>query len=212
MIKNCCVSVFGGITPDKLRGYLHRTLTGAYGDDGLFQRLQVLVWPDRPVGQINDIPIDKAAARAKELFQRLSDLGVEREHAISFDSMAQEAFLEWYNAHLKRLETDDHPPALASHLSKYPSLLPSLALIFQLVENGGTLSPIGQHAFDVAAAWYEFLETHANRIYQSGFSPEVTVARNMVTKIKRDTIPDPFRPWQLVQMGIGQTSRRLERL
>ena len=45
-IPAACVSVFGGIQPGPLLSYLSRYALNGAGDDGLLQRLQVVVWPD----------------------------------------------------------------------------------------------------------------------------------------------------------------------
>jgi len=45
--ENMCVSIFGGIQPAKLLKYLHQATNG-YQNDGLIQRLQLLVYPDEP--------------------------------------------------------------------------------------------------------------------------------------------------------------------
>jgi hypothetical protein len=44
--KNICISLLGGIQPDKLKRYLYQAQNGA--NDGLVQRLQLAVWPDEP--------------------------------------------------------------------------------------------------------------------------------------------------------------------
>ena len=41
------LSLFGGIQPGKLQPLLSSAVEGGIGDDGLIQRLQVTVWPDR---------------------------------------------------------------------------------------------------------------------------------------------------------------------
>jgi putative DNA primase/helicase len=42
------LSVVGGIQPGKLRPFVEGALHGRQSDDGLLQRLQLLVWPDEP--------------------------------------------------------------------------------------------------------------------------------------------------------------------
>jgi hypothetical protein len=44
-IPNVCMSIFGGIQPDKLVGYLEQA-THTLANDGMLQRFQVLVYPD----------------------------------------------------------------------------------------------------------------------------------------------------------------------
>ena len=45
-IEACCVSVLGGIQPGPLTAYLEAMAHGGAADDGLIQRLQMMVWPD----------------------------------------------------------------------------------------------------------------------------------------------------------------------
>ena len=45
-IEACCVSLLGGIQPGPLSAYMEGMARGGAGDDGLIQRLQLLVWPD----------------------------------------------------------------------------------------------------------------------------------------------------------------------
>jgi len=62
---------------------------------------------------------------------------------------------------------------MVNHLSKYRSLMPSLALLFQLVnpEPWGPDWPlhtqVSMTAAQLAVAWCEYLEAHARRVYQS---------------------------------------------
>jgi Protein of unknown function (DUF3987) len=64
-----------------------------------------------------------------------------------------------------RSNTDD--PIMGEHLGKYRSLLPSLALIFHLIEvaDEKATGAVTLHSPERAAQWCEYLETHAKRIY-----------------------------------------------
>ena len=50
-----------------------------------------------------------------------------------FSPTAQEFFNEWF-LQLKTRQRNDDEPVMSEHLSKYPKLMPGLALIFHLVE------------------------------------------------------------------------------
>ena len=52
-IENHCLSLLGGIQPDKLVTYLEPSIKGM-GNDGLFQRFQLLVYPDATEWQYTD--------------------------------------------------------------------------------------------------------------------------------------------------------------
>jgi putative DNA primase/helicase len=140
-----CLSLLGSIQPGKLTEYVAGTMTGGIGDDGLLQRLQLAVWPDtRGTWQnVDRWPDTEAKQRAWLVFQRLSTL--HRDHIPSPDSgaftqdmppgirfapSAQEIFDRW-RTHLEAcLRSDTLHPAMESHLAKYRSLMPTLALLF----------------------------------------------------------------------------------
>jgi len=58
---------------------------------------------------------------------------------------------------------------LLSHLAKYRSLVPSLALICHLIEcvDGTARGPVSGVATAKAVAWGAYLEAHARRLYAS---------------------------------------------
>src|SRR5208337_3331522 len=177
-IPALCLSVFGAITPGPLSAYSYQAQRGGIGDDGLLQRFQVLVWPDAPGEWINidRFPDTKEKNRAWEIFKKLAgdipgavtDEGADIP-ALRFSPSGQEVFNSWRHNLETRLRSDHgFPPAMESHLAKYRSLMPSLALIFHLVEVAdGTESegPVSERAAIMAVTWCEYLETHAWRVY-----------------------------------------------
>ena len=86
-----------------------------------------------------------------------------------------------------------------SHLAKYRSLMPSLALLFELAD-GGIEAVSLQHA-QQAAAFCDYLESHARRVYSLVISPERQAAadlgRHLKAGWKRDettlTVRDIYR-------------------
>ena len=50
---------------------------------------------------------------------------------------AQELFIEWFTGLERKVRGDELHPTLISHLSKYRSLMPSLALLFELADRAG---------------------------------------------------------------------------
>src|SRR5688500_3073584 len=105
-VENLCVSVFGGIQPAKLTGYLHAAMRG-HNNDGMVQRLQVLVYPDEPkTWTLTDHPINKAAQQqAYRVVQRLATMDFRQCGAFAeegqripyfrFADDAQVVFYEW---------------------------------------------------------------------------------------------------------------------
>lgn len=90
--------------------------------------------------------------------------------AFRFSEDAQQLF----NAFLTDLETAklraDLHSALVGHLAKYCRLMPSLALLFELVD-GGTETVSLQHARQ-AAAFSDYLESHAGRVLDDHLTRE----------------------------------------
>jgi hypothetical protein len=200
-----CLSILGSIQPGPLSIYVYQATQGEKGDDGLLQRFQVLVWPDPPPTwrNVDRWPDTVAKNRAYEVFKRLdalapADLGASDEDeesiaTVRFTEEAQEVFDRWRDELESRLRTEELPPALESHLAKYRSLMPSLALVFQLIEyvdgsgEGGTVGP--RPALQ-AAAWCEYLETHATRLYSSAENPSIEGARVLLDRMRKGEVSE----------------------
>jgi hypothetical protein len=118
-IPNLCVSVFGGIQPDRLTAYLEQA-EHALANDGMLQRFQVLVYPDhRKWEWVNRDPKKDARDRAFTVFDVLADFdpvvwGAAPADAVAkfpyfhFDEAAQELFIEWSgDLHRTRLAGKD---------------------------------------------------------------------------------------------------------
>src|SRR5215208_7649717 len=113
--------------------------------------------------------------------------------AVRFTRDAQEIFDQWRNELEVRLRSTELPPALESHLAKYRSLMPSLALIFQLIEfvdGSGDGGAVGLRPTIQAAAWCEYLETHARRLYSSAANPAMEGARALLDRIRKGDVQD----------------------
>jgi hypothetical protein len=179
------------------------------GDDGLFQRLQLLVYPDLPPvwTYVDRWPETEAKNRAFAVFKQLSILHTcpfdgecddgERP-LVRFDRAAQAFFATWFAELQQEVRADqlDHP-ALEAHLVKYASLMPSLALVFELVDwaasDGATIPPRVSltHAHQ-AAAWCQFLLEHAQRIYALGIQDTAMRARTLARHLTKGDLPAAF--------------------
>jgi putative DNA primase/helicase len=82
-----------------------------------------------------DRPPDKAALLQAELiFKSLTAIDPGSPLLFKFEDDAQELFATWLEDLELRLRSDELQPTIKSHLSKYRSLFPSLALLFQLAD------------------------------------------------------------------------------
>jgi Protein of unknown function (DUF3987) len=200
-----CLSILGSIQPGPLSTYVYQATQGEKGDDGLLQRFQLLVWPD-PLATWTNVdrwPDTEAKNRAYEVYKRLDGLdpddfgasGEEEESipAVRFTDEAQKGFDQWRDELEDRLRTAEIPPALESHLAKYRSLMPSLALIFQLIEfvdGTGEDGAVELRAVLQVAAWCKYLETHATRLYSSAQNPAMEGARALLDRIRKGGVSD----------------------
>lgn len=199
------VSMLGGIQPGKLDKYLSEAIAGGGGADGLLQRFQLVVYPDH-VGayrHVDRYPDTQAKQKANAIFEaldslNLAELGLDTQEgeipALHFSDEAQELFDAWRTELETRLRSTDldHKPAYASHIAKYRSLMPSLALIFHLVgiADGTASGPVSLGTAQLAAAWCEYLEAHALKLYAQEVSSHIKAAQELKTKIEDDAIKD----------------------
>ena len=209
-IDACTVSVLGGTQPGKLSQYVRHAIKGGYGDDGLMQRFQLLVWPDRGHWRhVDRWPDGRAKEQAFEVFQRLAHITADEVGAVKgeyddiaslrFDGGGQDVFDEWYATLMGRIGREDMPSYLESHLAKYASLMPSLALIIHLAEGG--IGPVSEYAAQRAAAWCEYLESHARRMYAPGLKGDELAAIELAKKLKARQIGPQFKIRELYRKG-----------
>jgi putative DNA primase/helicase len=188
-VEACCMSMLGGIQPGRLRSYLVDALEDGPSNDGLIQRFQLLVWPDttREYVEVDRTPDAASEEKAARIFRKLVELDAENPARLHFALDAQELFTEWRAELEGKIRGDELHPALISHLSKYRSLMPSLAVLFHLAEaaaGNGDADTVSLHQTQKAAAWCDYLESHARRVYSCVVTPQLRAARELADKIK----------------------------
>ena len=198
-----CLSMIGTAQPGRIKDYMREALRGGGGDDGLVQRFSMAVWPDatgawRNVDRWPDGAAKKAAWAVFDRLDKLkaSDVQAEQDMDIDgnpegvpflrLDDAALELFTEWRTALEARLREGDLHPAMEAHLGKYRKLVPALALICHLADNG--TGPVCEAAMLRALAWAGYLESHARRIYGGALAAEVGAARAILSRIKRGDV------------------------
>ncbi len=201
-IDAAVVSMIGTIQPSRLAEYVCSAVRGGSGDDGLIQRYQLAVWPDCPSKWRNVDRWPDSAAK-KQVFDLVSDLdqltadkagaipGEDGEFPyLRFAPDAQAIFDDWLTKLETRLRGDELAPAMESHLAKYRSLIPSLALLIHLADGG--VAEISIPALERAIAWGVYLESHAHRIYASAVHSDVVAARCLAKKVTDGSLTDGF--------------------
>jgi putative DNA primase/helicase len=220
-IPHVCVSLFGTIQPGPL-GQLVRAASGERQQrDGFISRFQMLVYPDvAPYARVDRWPDKEAKRRAFEVFTAMDNLTAETTGAqidgdelpyLRFDQEAQEFFNEWYDALQIKLSNGKETTLLEEHLTKYASLMPSLALVFHLsnvVDGEAEAGPVSHRAALQAAAWCEYLEAHARRIYGQAFDGDTEVIERLGERLGE--LPTPFTVRDILKKKWGGLTEREE--
>ena len=178
-VDACCVSMLGGIQPARLRSYLADAIHDGPMNDGLFQRFQVLVYPDIPQDwrYVDRAPRPEAISNAQQIYHRLTHLDAAQPLRFRFDRDAQELFVAWLTDLEGKLRGVGLHPALVSHLAKYRKLMPALALLFELAD--GSVENVSLEHARQSAAFCDYLESHGRRIYSMIISPERQAAAEL---------------------------------
>jgi hypothetical protein len=202
-IESVTLSIMGGIQPGRLLDYLGGALKGGADDDGLLQRFQLLVHPDvsRVWRNVDRWPDTQAKQMAWEVFQRLDALdpatiGAETDDEedgvpfLRFAPPAQGICDDWRARLEEKVRSGEEHPALESHLAKYRSLVPSLALLIHLAD--GTRGPVGEQAARTAIAWADYLESHARRIYAIAINSAAIAGKALAQHVEKGDLKDGF--------------------
>ncbi|MGZ3303933.1 MAG: DUF3987 domain-containing protein, partial [Isosphaeraceae bacterium] len=120
-----------------------------------------------------------------------------------FDPEAQQLFVEWLADLESKLRGSELHAALVSHLSKYRSLMPSLAQLFYLVEvaDGAGVGLVSLRSARLAVAWCDLLEAHARRVYDCVAAPDLESAVALSERIKAGALPSPFQHRDVYRKG-----------
>lgn len=204
---NICISLLGTIQPDKFKIYVQKAAQGS--NDGLIQRFQLAVYPDAPKEwkHVDRKQDEKEIERVYSIFEMLAEMdflecGAATTSTLAkypyfhFDEKAQQIFNDW-NEDLNTNKIKNEPNVLISeHLSKYPKLFASLALIFhciELADDDDLFGDVNAYAAELAVKWCEYLETHARRIYAlSDHLDENKAVIRLSEMIKAKEVPSPF--------------------
>jgi len=179
-----CESIFGTIQPTRIIPHIRQTKSDTK-NSGFIQRFQIMLFPDSENWEYIDKSQNSAAARrAFNCFKEIANMDfrslkgciteVNKIPYMRFSEDAQELFIAWLHELQEKLCNPENSPIIREHFGKYRSLMPSLALQFHLVDiaDGMSSGPVSLSAAQMAAAWCEYLESHARRIY--GLAEDIT--------------------------------------
>ena len=218
---NACLSIFGTTQPTVISGYIKKYLKGESGQDGFVERLQVMCAPEKIKADYEYVdrkPNEMARARYEKICRKIHAFKpantdtfkfTERKLGwlgLPFDDKAQLHFIAYYSELEQRIEDDSAgslPDIMKSHLSKYRSLIPSLALINHMAEHIETdpCKPISETEILRAIALSEYLELHTAKIYGVSQSVNLKIAHALLDKVKEGKLTSPFTANDVVHKG-----------
>ncbi len=195
-----CLSIFGSIQPAKLEEYIENTVSSK-GDDGFLERFQMIVYPEKPKSWIlmNKSPNEDAEKEAFAVFEHLDKFSGNEFHIDSSSSIPFLLFSEsaqiladaWRLKLETRLLEGQDSNIFQAHLSKYRSLMPSLALVFTMLRSSSTkIENVGVEETRMAISWCDFLESHAKKIYEKVINEEKAYAQVLAEKIQEQSVYD----------------------
>jgi putative DNA primase/helicase len=207
-----CISMFGTIQPGKLSAYVEAAIKGGQGDDGLIQRFQIAVYPEQTKTWSNcdRYPNHEARERAYRIFSIVDRLDPAtygiipakfgRVPALRFEPDAQDFFDEWRLKLETRLRSGEiESSTYVDHLGKFRSLMPSIALLTHLADWGDAqicmvpppgLEPVSLRSAQLGAAWCDYLETHARKLFAGAINPDLQAAHALAAKIRQRKVHD----------------------
>ncbi len=189
-----CLSVLGGIQPAKLKKYLQWYERYA-GHDGFLERFQVTFMPEASDQWtfIDRAPDLKARQDFEAIFCKLDKFSSDEPEIFRFSAKAQIIADNWR----KELEQENHKkdlhPVLRGHFSKYRSLMPSLALVFELLENGENDRSVSETSVAKAIGWCSILKKHSYKLYGCLVEQKIGAAQILAERIKSGRFVDGIK-------------------
>lgn len=219
-IEAAVVSVLGGVQPGPLAEYLRAATRNGSGDDGLIQRLQMAVWPDASPNwrNVDRWPDTEARLAVWKVVCRIHnstfDMFPESEDGLRylrFSDAAQVEFDQWRATLEPRLRSGELHAAMESHLAKYRSLVPTLALLIELAERPDAPS-VTEDSLRRAIGWAKYLESHAYRIYAPAMQRDLVAAKALAAKIMAGKLTDGFALRDVYRAGWTHLNEREDAL
>ncbi len=221
--RSAPIAVFGKIGSHDLRRYLEK-LSQKGREATMLGKFQMLVYPDLPTHLSNTDRKPNYLAReaAFDLFTKIDSVAASKSDyipAVRFSDEGQEAFEHWLaNLEVRLCRYEKESPALFAHSASYRLLMPSLSLLFSILEKPENIhawNSVSMSAAKLAIAWCNFLEAHAKKVYGIPNDAETRAVRMMANHIESgqlrsgvklksvcDTHAQPLTPPPLIQQAL----------
>lgn len=184
--------VFGELNPSELERHLKRARRKKC-ENSLLQRFQLLICPDsyEPLPAIDRRPNYVARESVFEVFEKIDDVMHAKGDfvaAVRFSDEAQEIFDQWaYELKIRVKNSEQESPLFSAHIANHYSLMPSLALLFSILEKPENIhgwNCVSVDATNLAVRWCTFLEAHARKAYSINQSAHTVAINRLVNTIE----------------------------
>jgi len=118
---------------------------------------------------------------------------------LHFTADAQKIFNQWYLINENLVSRKNLDTSRQSHFAKYRSLIPALALLFHLLEDG--TGPVNIDALAKAIRFALYLKRHSDRIYGSVLGFDNTSAHVLGDKLISGALLTQFTLRHVLQKG-----------
>ncbi|MFA0088316.1 YfjI family protein [Vibrio sp. 10N.261.51.F12] len=209
VIPSLAVSILGGIQPSRLSEVLQDRNSGK-GNDGLFERFQLAVFPESNQGSYTDVAPDHEHKEVvSSIFMKLANVEHNETETCRFNSDAQLLWGSWSEEFATKIRDMDE--SWQAIKGKHPALVAKLSLIFHLIEEAENCADIKSsdskrirvHNLERAIKWLEYLDAHMQKIIQIGKhssqKKNSSPARSLLERL--DKFDGSFTKQQLAQKG-----------
>ncbi|UPR31028.1 DUF3987 domain-containing protein [Vibrio crassostreae] len=208
-IPSLAVSILGGIQPSRLSELLQDRSSGK-GNDGLFERFQLTVFPESNRSSYTDVAPDHEHKEAlSNIFMKLANVEQNKANTYRFDSDAQLLWGRWSEEFSSQIGTMDE--GWQAIKGKHPALLAKLSLIFHLVEEAENCADsklsdskrIRVHNLERSIKWLKYLDAHMQKVIQIGKHSSQKKSSSPALSLleKLDKFDGSFTKQQLAQKG-----------
>lgn len=183
------ISILGTIQPSKIEPFLKDAREDGFSNDGFFNRLQLLIYPDEKA--VLKLPGKSSPEAVKLFFESVfiellskNNLLTEKQKVINFSQDAQPTF-DKFKEKIELKLTEYVGTPMQSHIGKYTGLVPSIALVFEFLsklsdeEKCPVISEISLPNLKKAIEWADYLESHARKVFGLE-DPNLAIAKQIL--------------------------------
>ena len=217
-IDRAFLCVLGGTQPAVIGQHIHKAKIGKSSDDGLVQRLQLLVFPDmkNKAAEVEREENEQAKRQAFSAIEGLrsidpSEIGVkpfqgDDRSILHFDEDAQKIFdkFRWFIE--KRVVEGKEDDTMSAHLNKMPATVAKLAMLIHLLDQ--SYGDVDTETTLKAVRFGKYLYKSAKRVYFTADMGIAGLATDLGERIKSGALGNHFTVSEIVRKNWGKLNNK----